>query len=107
MKILSEGKKWSTTCKCVGIGIEGGGCGATLEVEAEDIYAISVFKEDETPDFMYGRSEYCYTFKCPCCNIEAEICGDKLPINVKRQALDRIKKSAKVIRLTKNGRMYL
>lgn len=107
MEVLEEGKKWSINYRCNGIGFPGGGCGALLKIEAEDIYAIIKNIDEETDEFMYSKSDYCYTFKCPCCNIETEICEKELPINVKRQALSRLQKSVKDIRVTKNGRMYL
>lgn len=107
MKILEEGKKWSINCRCRGFGIIGGGCGALLEIEANDIYAIIKKVEDETSELMYLRDEYCYTFKCPCCNIETEIDGKDLPINIKRNALESLKPGVKEIRVSKDGRMYL
>lgn len=107
MKVLNEGKKWSIKHYCLGIGINGGGCGAVLEVEAEDIYAIPILKDEETPDFMYSKQDFCYTFKCPCCNIETDINASKLPTTVKRRALQNLRVSVKEIRLDVNGRMYL
>lgn len=107
MKVLEEGQKWSIDYRCLGIGLPCGGCGALLNVEAEDIYAIVKKVDDETDEFMYSRNEYCYTFKCPCCNIETEICEKDLPINVKRKALEKLKPSVKEIRVNKDGRMYL
>lgn len=105
MEILEQGKIWSIKEKCLGIG-DGGGCMALLEVEAEDIYAIARLKDIDNPSFMASAYDYCYTFRCPCCNIESEV-RNELPITIKRRALANLKKSIKTIRVDKYGRMYL
>lgn len=107
MKILEKGKKWSIECRCKGIGLPYSGCGALLEIEADDIYVITKKVEDETDEFMYTRDEYCYTFRCPCCNIETSIDEAALPINVKRNAIEKFRPSIKEIKVKKDGRMYL
>ncbi len=107
MEILKEGKKWSINSLCTGIGINGGGCGAELKIEADDIKAVIKLIDAETPDILYTKRDYCYTFKCPCCNIESEINEEELPIYVKRKALEKVSPSDKKIKVNKKGRVYL
>lgn len=106
MKVIKEGESWSIQQTCSGIGINGSGCGAILEIEEDDIYAIVKLIDAETPDFLYSQHDYCYTFRCPCCNIETEIKA-YLPVDIKRRVLDRMGANVKKLRVSKDGRMYL
>lgn len=106
MKILEEGKKWSIQSRCAGIGINGGGCGALIELEDDDIEVVLKLTDSVVEDEMYTEREYSYTFKCPCCNIESEI-NEDLPVLIREKVLARTKDGIKKIRLNNRGRMYL
>ena len=73
MKVLKPGRggpSWET--ECTGAGNAGIGCGATLLVEADDVYltARDVMGRDYT--------EYA-TFKCPECGAQTDITSTDYP----------------------------
>lgn len=82
MKVLQEGPGWSIKQKCTGIGNGGGGCGALLEVEREDIYLTS------STD-LSGETDYYYTFRCPCCDIETDVPERDIPAIIKRNLFNQ------------------
>ncbi len=68
MKVLKKGrpqKGWSKTLTCTGKGNKGGGCGANLLVEQDDIFRTFSHCRDETTTY--------YTFKCPDCGVLTDI----------------------------------
>ena len=68
MKVIKKGRQqkgWAKRFKCSGDGNGGGGCGATLLVEKDDIY--------ETSSSCMGEIESYTTFKCPSCGVETDI----------------------------------
>ena len=82
MKVLQEGPGWSIKQKCTGIGNGGGGCGALLEVERNDIYLTS------STD-LSGETDYYFTFRCPCCDIETDVPEKDIPTIIKRNLFDQ------------------
>lgn len=77
MKVLKEGPGWSIEKNCTGKGNGGGGCGALLAVEREDIFLTS------DGDYT-GCAEYFFTFKCPCCDVMTNLTNDEVPSIVQR-----------------------
>ena len=68
MKVLKKGrpqKGWAQEFECTGKGNGGGGCGATLLVEQDDVYQTASHCRDET--------DYYKTFLCPECGVETDI----------------------------------
>ena len=69
MKVLKEGrpqKGWSSEQKCSGAGNHGGGCGAKLLVEEDDLF--------ETCASYMGRDEEWFTtFRCSACGVLTDI----------------------------------
>lgn len=82
MRVLQEGPGWSIKQKCTGYGNGGGGCGALLEVERGDIYLTS------STD-LSGETDYYYTFKCPCCDIETDVPSTDIPAIIKRNLFEQ------------------
>lgn len=69
MKILKAGRKqkgWAKEFECTGHDNGGGGCGAKLLVEQDDLYETS-HSDGE------GGTNYCVTFMCSACNVETDI----------------------------------
>lgn len=71
MKVIKKGrpqKGWAKEFECTGEGNKGGGCGALLLVEEEDIfisgYVGGNFRETGDP---------AYSFACPECNVITDI----------------------------------
>lgn len=67
MKVIQEGQGWSIIRDCTGIGNGGGGCGARLEVEKEDLFL--------TYSSCMGESETHVTFRCPLCRVLTDTNG--------------------------------
>jgi len=67
MKTLKPGKAWSKKVKCTGQGNGGGGCGALLLIEKEDLY--------QTSRECYGDNcpTYYTTLMCQECGVETDI----------------------------------
>jgi hypothetical protein len=68
MKVIKKGspqKGWSKKFKCTGNGNKGGGCGAELLVEQDDIFHTYSHCRDETDTYN--------TFKCPECNVLTDL----------------------------------
>lgn len=82
MKVLKKGPGWSLEQICTGKGNGGGGCGATLLVEKNDIYMTS-------RSFIDGSTDYYYTFRCPCCQVETDIEEKLVPSGVKKLAMEK------------------
>lgn len=69
MKVITSGdgrKGWAKEFTCAGTGNGGGGCGAVLLVEADDL-----FKTHNT-DYGGGYDSYT-TFRCPECNVLTDV----------------------------------
>lgn len=77
MRVIREGKGWFIEEKCTGKGNGGGGCGALLEVEKNDIYLTYSY------DYLGDKSTF-YTFKCPCCGTENDIDAEYIPSGIKK-----------------------
>lgn len=76
MKIIKRGrpqKSWAKQFICTGTGNGGGGCGAVLLVEADDLYQTHSSSYD-------GSTDYFTTFRCVCCKVETDV---KVPSNIK------------------------
>ena len=99
-------KDWNIKYYCLGVNKNGDGCGALLEIEAQDIYAIIKLLKKESSNTSILLPEYYYTFRCPCCNIETEITSF-LPPEVRKNVLLKLKRSLKEIKINGNGRIYL
>lgn len=82
MRVLKEGPGWSIEQTCTGKGNGGGGCGALLAVEKEDIYQTS------NTDYT-GDTDYYWTFRCPCCGVETDIPDRLVPSGVRNMARER------------------
>jgi non-canonical (house-cleaning) NTP pyrophosphatase len=88
MKVLKQGsgqKGWSTKAICTGQGNGGGGCGAELLVDEEDLYQTSSTVRDET--------DYFVTFDCPECGVKTDL------ENPPRSLQDRVSEKLKAARL--------
>ncbi len=79
MKILKVGLGWGIEQICTGKGNGGGGCGATLQVEKDDIYMTS-------KGYYDGSTDYFYTFRCPCCQVETDIEEKLVPSGIRELA---------------------
>ena len=78
MKVLKPGrpqKGWAKEFECTGRGNSGGGCGAILLIEADDLFYT----------YSYGRDEeYCYvTFKCVSCGVKTDLKREDIPNGVR------------------------
>ena len=86
MKIIKEGKRktWGLELLCTGKGNseEAGCCGATLLVEADDVFLTSALNDKE---------QY-YTFECFFCECWTDIPKNILPESVKKKARKKIPK---------------
>lgn len=78
MRVIQKGrdqKGWSKEQTCTGKGNQGGGCGAVLLVEQDDLFNTFNHCRDETDTFV--------TFRCPECGVLTDITdsprGVKLP----------------------------
>lgn len=68
MKVIEKGrsqKGWAIESACTGQGNGGGGCGAKLLVEKNDVY--------QTEGGSLGETEYYWTFICPECHVETDL----------------------------------
>ena len=68
MKVLKPGRKqkgWAGEFECTGHGNGGGGCGATLLVEYDDLY--------KTYRSCMGERDEFNTFTCASCGVETDI----------------------------------
>lgn len=69
MKILKPGREqrgWAKELECTGAGNGGGGCGALLLVEQDDVYRTS------HTDYGGFRDVY-NTFTCAACGVETDL----------------------------------
>lgn len=74
MKVIKKGrpqKGWAKEYSCTGKGNEGGGCGAKLLVEIDDLFCTTSSVRDET--------DYYITFMCPLCGVLTDISPTNLP----------------------------
>lgn len=80
MKVLEKGREqkgWSKDFECTGDGNGGGGCGAKLLVEQDDVYMTYSHARDETTGY--------HTFMCPECGVETDIPSSiRLPFSPRR-----------------------
>ena len=81
MKVIKEGRGFILEVTCTGKGNGGGGCGAFLGIEQNDVYITT------SSDYT-GDVDYFYTIKCPCCGTQTDIPSHKLPSNVKDAAMN-------------------
>ena len=68
MKVIKEGRKqkgWAKEFTCTGKGNSGGGCGAKLLVEYDDLYYTYSHALHETDRYV--------TFKCDACGVQTDI----------------------------------
>jgi hypothetical protein len=90
MKVLKKGrgqKGWSIEATCTGAGNGGGGCGALLLVEQDDLFKTFITSFCEPPDV-------CVSFVCSECGVMTDI-EDSVPIYVARSLPDKGDWSAK------------
>jgi hypothetical protein len=69
MKVIEKGREqkgWAKKFKCTGEGNKGGGCGAVLLVEQDDIFYTYSNHYD-------GSSETYCTFQCPQCQVLTDL----------------------------------
>ena len=69
MKVIKKGRRqqgWAKEYVCTGKGNGGGGCGATLLVEEDDLFRTGHHCYD-------GSSDYFITFRCPECGVLTDI----------------------------------
>ena len=81
MKVIEKGrpqKGWAKQCRCTGAGNSGGGCGALLLVERDDLYLTQRNCRDETDYFL--------TFRCPECVVETDVSDG--PSGLLRELID-------------------
>lgn len=84
MKVLKKGRKqkgWATETYCTGEGNGGGGCGAKLLVEQDDLFLTYSTHRDETDTFI--------TFRCCDCGVETDLKQLDVPSNVYRKLLSK------------------
>lgn len=75
MKVIKKGRKqkgWSKEYLCSGKGNGDGGCGATLLVERDDIFATKHEHYD-------GSTTFYKTFRCPECGVMTDIPDSDFP----------------------------
>ena len=78
MKVINPGRDqegWAKEKECTGHGNGGGGCGAILLVEEEDIYKTFV-------SYGYGSSDSYRTFQCPQCGVETGFKNSEIPTSI-------------------------
>lgn len=92
MKVLKKGKPqkgWAKNYKCTGKGNKGGGCGALLRVEEDDLFLTFSHAGNETTTYI--------GFKCCDCGVLTDIwndeSGDDCPIS--NQSMERLTKKEK------------
>lgn len=74
MKVIEPGREqqgWSKQYKCTGEGNKGGGCGAQLLVEQDDVFRTQSHARDETTNYA--------TFRCCLCGVWTDIREGELP----------------------------
>ena len=79
MKVIKKGREqkgWAQQFTCTGKGNRGGGCGAILLVEEDDMYFTSSSCYD-------GSTDYFNTFKCCDCGVETDVSDSKVSARVK------------------------
>jgi len=70
VKVIEKGREqrgWAKECRCTGEGNGGGGCGARLLVDEEDLTAY------RQTDMLWDAYGHCVTFKCPECWVETDL----------------------------------
>lgn len=80
MKVIKKGRPqagWAAEIVCTGWGNKGGGCGALLLVEKDDLFKTYRNSRDETETFT--------TFRCPECGIWTDLNGVSLPFKVRER----------------------
>lgn len=83
MRVLKHGRKqhgWAKELQCTGAGNEGGGCGALLLVEQDDLFQTTRNCRDETESFA--------TFRCPECGVLTDLGPGQSPIHSSRLKKD-------------------
>ncbi len=68
MKVLKKGrpqKGWTKEYKCTGKGNKGGGCGALLQVEEDDLFLTQSHARDEITEYI--------SFRCCECGVITDI----------------------------------
>lgn len=74
MKVLKPGREqrgWAVEAECTGAGNGGGGCGAKLLVEEDDLFITRSHHRDET--------DYFATFKCVACDVLTDFQAGRVP----------------------------
>jgi hypothetical protein len=74
MKVIKPGrdqKGWAEEFKCTGKGNQGGGCGAILLVEQDDLF--------RTTNSCMGETDSFITFRCMACGVLTDIAASKSP----------------------------
>jgi hypothetical protein len=83
VKILKPGNpgqtSWAKEYTCTGAGNGGGGCGAVLLVEKDDVFVTASHCRDET--------DYFNTFKCAQCGVRTDI-KESLPFTPRAKRPD-------------------
>jgi hypothetical protein len=84
MKVITPGRPqtgWAKEFTCTGAGnADGGGCGAMLLVEQDDLYETSSGHYD-------GSTDHYVTFRCSACGVETDI--KDVPSSVKNNIISK------------------
>jgi hypothetical protein len=84
MQTIRPGRKqkgWAIEQSCTGRGNGGGGCGALLLVEEDDVFCTYSHSRDETDVF--------YTFRCQECGVLTDLALGNIPSRVRQKAEKR------------------
>lgn len=88
MKVLEKGEGWNLKVKCTGSGNGDGGCGSLLLVEENDIYVTA-------KNYYDGSTDLYFTFCCPVCGTETDICENNVPSRIRSKCLNDYKEKIK------------
>lgn len=82
LKLGEEGGYWKKEETCTGKGNKDDGCGAVLEVHANDIFLTC------TSDYT-GDKDYYMTFECPVCNAWTDMNSSDIPSGLRSKVMSQ------------------